>query len=77
MGITDPSSLTGYNKLFNTLGSYQYEMVPDDKGGAMINITDRYDWNPDYGEFTTGVDEEGTGDYGYVAEEQTLLHPCY
>ena len=66
MGISDPSSLTGYNKLFNTLGSYQYEMVPDDKGGAMINITDRYDWNPDYGEFTTGVDEEGTGDYGYV-----------
>ena len=47
MGITDLNTLTGYNKLFNTLGSYQYEMVPDDKGGAMINITDRYDWNPD------------------------------
>ena len=66
MGTNDPSSLTGFNQLFNTLGSYQYEMVPDDKGGAMINITDRYDWNPDYGELTTGVDEEGTGDYGYV-----------
>ena len=50
MGTNDPSSLTGFNQLFNTLGSYQYDVVPDDKGGATVNITDRYDWNPDYGD---------------------------
>ena len=59
MGTNDPSSLTGFNQLFNTLGSYQYDFVPNDEGGGTINITDRYDWNPDY------------GDKGYVGEGGT------
>ena len=71
MGTNDPSSLTGFNQLFNTLGSYQYEMVPDDKGGAMINITDRYDWNPDYG------DEGYVGEGGTDVTTPMLLNQLY
>tara|TARA_R100001198_G_C5069915_1_gene116603 strand:- start:44 stop:565 length:522 start_codon:yes stop_codon:yes gene_type:complete len=46
-------------------------MVPDDKGGAMINITDRYDWNPDYG------DEGYVGEGGTDVTTPMLLNQLY
>ena len=71
MGTNDPSSLTGFNQLFNTLGSYQYDFVPNDEGGGMINITDRYDWNPDYG------DEGYVGKGGTDVTTPMLLNQLY
>tara|TARA_R110002096_G_C14408630_1_gene708056 strand:- start:23 stop:826 length:804 start_codon:yes stop_codon:yes gene_type:complete len=49
-GTNDPDSLTGFNQLFNTLGSYNYEIVPNsqEQGGGILKIIDRYDWNPNY-----------------------------
>ena len=50
MGHNDPNRLTGFNKLFNTLGSYGYKINPSAAGAdPSVTITDRYDWNPDYG----------------------------
>ena len=51
-GYQDPDTLTGYNKLFNSLGSYNYKFNRPSAptfDNASIDITDRYDWNPDYG----------------------------
>ena len=60
-GTNDPSSGTGFNKLFNTLGSYNYKFnrpsaPPFDN--ASIDITDRYDWNPTYSEGGYGGNED-------------------
>ena len=71
MGTNDPSSLTGFNQLFNTLGSYQYDFVPNDQGGGTINITDRYDWNPDY------ADEGYVGEGGTDVTTPMLLNQLY
>jgi hypothetical protein len=71
MGTNDPSSLTGFNQLFNTLGSYQYDFVPNDEGGGTINITDRYDWNPDY------ADEGYVGEGGTDVTTPMLLNQLY
>ena len=59
-GHNDPERLTGFNKLFNTLGSYNYKINPPGleqqaighykaATDPSVTITDRYDWNPDYG----------------------------
>ena len=59
-GHNDPNRLTGFNKLFNTLGSYNYKINPPSleqqaighykaATDPSVTITDRYDWNPDYG----------------------------
>ena len=52
-GMNDPRTGTGFNKLFNTLGSYNYKINRPSAptfDNASINITDRYDWNPAYGD---------------------------
>ena len=52
---TGEETLTGWDTLFNTLGSYQSKVNPPAAGAdPSVTITDRYDWNPDY-------DEEGYG----------------
>ena len=71
MGTNDPSSLTGFNQLFNTLGSYQYDFVPNNEGGGTINVTDRYDWNPDY------ADEGYVGEGGTDVTTPMLLNQLY
>ena len=59
-GHNDPNRLTGFNKLFNTLGSYGYKINPPGleqqaighykaATDPSVTITDRYNWNPDYG----------------------------
>ena len=56
-GTNDPDTLTGFNKLFNTLGSYNYKFNRPSAttfDNASIDITDRYDWNPTYGERNPG-----------------------
>jgi hypothetical protein len=65
MGTNDPSTGTGFNTLFNTLGSYNYEINPPAAGAdPSVTITDRYDWNPTYGERRPGelgfVEQGGT-----------------
>ena len=74
LGHNDPERVTGFNQLFNTLGSYNYEITPPGleqqaighykaATDPNITITDRYDWNPDYGIRTTGPITYGwTGD---------------
>jgi|TARA_E500000305_G_C3933338_1_gene193819 hypothetical protein len=50
MGSNDSSTGTGFNKLFNTLGSYNYKINPPVAGAdPSVTVTDRYDWNPTYG----------------------------
>ena len=62
MGTNDPSTGTGFNKLFNTLGSYNYKINPPAAGAdPSVTITDRYDWNPTYG-------ERNPGELGWVEE---------
>tara|TARA_R110002020_G_scaffold185094_2_gene382594 strand:+ start:33 stop:797 length:765 start_codon:yes stop_codon:yes gene_type:complete len=54
-GTNDPNTGTGFNKLFNTLGSYNYKINPPAAGAdPSVTITDRYDWNPAYGERNSG-----------------------
>ena len=60
-GTNDPSSGTGFNKLFNTLGSYNYKFNRPSAptfDNASIDITDRYDWNPTYSEGGYGGNED-------------------
>ena len=60
-GTNDPSSGTGFNKLFNTLGSYNYKFNRPSAptfDNASIDITDRYDWNPTYSERGYGGNED-------------------
>jgi hypothetical protein len=60
-GTNDPSSGTGFNKLFNTLGSYNYKFNRPSAptfDNASIDITDRYDWNPTYSEWGYGGNED-------------------
>ena len=48
-GRTNP---TGYSSVFNTLGTYDYKYnMPTAPAfdNASIDITDRYNWNPNYG----------------------------
>mgnify|MGYP003139657476 CR=1 FL=1 len=48
-------SRTGWDTIFNTLGTYTSKINPPAAGAdPSVTITDRYDWNPDY-------DEEGYG----------------
>ena len=65
-GHNDPERVTGFNQLFNTLGSYGYNINRPSAPAfdkASIDITDRYDWNPDYGIRTTDPITYGwTGD---------------
>ena len=52
---------TGFNKLFNTLGSYNYKFNRPSAptfDNASIDITDRYDWNPTYSEGGYGGNED-------------------
>ena len=60
-GTNDPSSGTGFNKLFNTLGSYNYKFNRPSAptfDNASIDITDRYDWNPTFSEWGYGGNED-------------------
>ena len=60
-GTNDPDTLTGFNKLFNTLGSYNYKFNRPSAptfDNASIDITDRYDWNPTYSERGYGGNED-------------------
>ena len=68
MGHNDPNRLTGFNKLFNTLGSYGYKINPPAAGAdPSVTITDRYDWNPDYGwRSDDKYGWKGSGDRGDV-----------
>jgi len=67
-GYQDPDTLTGFNKLFNSLGSYNYKFNRPSAptfDNASIDITDRYDWNPDYG--VRGYDKLGAPiSYGWT-----------
>jgi len=63
MGTNDPSTGTGFNKLFNTLGSYNYKINPPAAGAdPSVTITDRYDWNPTYNKY--GYDDNVLMDLG-------------
>ena len=60
------STPTGYSSVFNTLGTYDYKYnMPNapDFSNASIDITDRYDWNPNYGTYEdfTGYIGQGFG----------------
>ena len=68
IGHNDPNRLTGFNKLFNTLGSYGYKINPPAAGAdPSVTITDRYDWNPDYGwRSDDKYGWKGSGDRGDV-----------
>jgi len=66
IGRTNP---TGYSSVFNTLGTYDYKYnMPNapDFSNASIDITDKYDWNPNYG--TVG-DFTGYIGQGYGRED--------
>ena len=71
-GRTNP---TGYSSVFNTLGTYGYKYnMPNAPAfdDASIDITDRYNWNPNYGTVGdfTGYIGQGYGrddDEDYVA----------
>ena len=57
---------TGYSSVFNTLGTYGYEYnMPNapDFSNASIDITDKYNWNPNYGTVGnfTGYIGQGSG----------------
>ena len=62
-------TLTGYPATYNTLGTYSYDIVPPMAPAfdpAMINITDKYDWEPHYGtipdwNFTGFIGEDREG----------------
>ena len=62
-------TLTGYPSTYNTLGTYSYDIVPPMAPAfdpAMINITDKYDWEPHYGtipdwNFTGFIGEDREG----------------
>ena len=63
IGRTNP---TGYSSVFNTLGTYDYKYnmpTAPDFSNASIDITDRYDWNPNYGTYGdfTGYIGQGFG----------------
>jgi len=62
-------TLTGYPPTYNALGTYSYDIVPPMAPAfdpTMINITDKYDWEPHYGtipawDFTGFVGENREG----------------
>jgi len=72
IGRTNP---TGYSSVFNTLGTYDYKYnMPTAPAfdNASIDITDRYNWNPNYGTYGdfTGYIGQGygrEGDEDYIA----------
>ena len=65
------STPTGYSSVFNTLGTYDYKYnMPNapDFSNASIDITDRYDWNPNYGTVGDFTGYIGSG-YGRKDDE--------
>ena len=52
-------SRTGWDTLFNTLGTYTSKINPPAAGAdPSVTITDRYDWNPDYNEEGYGGEQD-------------------
>jgi hypothetical protein len=70
-GYVDRDSLTGYDSVFNTLGTYNYKYnMPTAPAfdNASIDIIDRYDWNPNYGTVDDFTGYIGSG-FGREGEE--------